>query len=166
MALWDQEGIPHKGWICVGMIDLGEDAEDIDVETRRAELYEVCEMCNQEGIRYVHLMEHKEYQGQLRVGCDCAAKMEEDYEKPRERENNLKNRHKRKMNFLKQEWRPNAKGNWVLKYKGKHITIMKSKYNQSEYVVAYNKEYISQYQGKKIRSLETAKIAAFDLFDS
>ena len=87
MSRWGTKDVPHKGWVCVGMLDLGEDADDMDFETRRSEIYEECEMCNQEGIRYVHIMEHPQYEGQLRVGCVCAEKMENDYYAPRDREN-------------------------------------------------------------------------------
>lgn len=165
MSLWDIKGIPHKGWICIGMIDLGEDADDMNFETRRAELYEECEMCNQEGIRYVHIMEHPQYDRQLRVGCVCAEKMENDYFAPRDRENALKNRHSRKMNFLKRDWQYRTNGNLVLKYKGRYITIMQSKYNQSEYGVAYDNDYVWRYQGSKIRDIRTAKLVAFEIFD-
>ncbi|MPM14065.1 hypothetical protein SDC9_60425 [bioreactor metagenome] len=165
MSLWDNKGVPHKGWHCVGMIDLGEDAEDMDFETRKAELYEQCQMCKQEGIRYVHIMEHPSYSGQLRVGCICAENMENDYVAPRGRENDLINRHNRKMNFLKREWQPRTNGNLVLKYKGSYITIMRSKFGQSEYGVAFAGKYIWNYQGKKIRDIRTAKLAAFDIFD-
>lgn len=67
MGLWDKEGIPHKGWECVGMIDLGEDADDMDFDTKKDELYEQCEMCSQEGVRYVHLMQHPDYPDELRL---------------------------------------------------------------------------------------------------
>lgn len=166
MSLWDKKDVPHKGWICVEMIDLGEDAEGMDFETRKAELYEMCEMCNQEGIRYVHVMEHPEYEGQLRVGCICAENMENDYIAPREREKNLRNRQKRKMNFLKNDWQYRANGNMVLKYKGRYITIMKSKYNPSCYGIAYGGNFIWEYRGKKIRDIRTAKLAAFEVFDA
>ena len=165
MSLWDKEGVPHKGWTCVDMIDLGEDSEDMNFETRKAELYEKCEMCNQEGIRYVHIMEHPKYDGQLQVGCICAEKMENEYTAPREREKNLKNRHKRKMNFLKRDWECRSNGNIVLKYKGNYITIMHSKYNQSYYGVAYAREFIWTYQGEKIKDIKTARLAAFNIFD-
>lgn len=137
----------------------------MDFETRKEELYEQCEMCRQEGIRYVHIMEHPEYVGHLRVGCVCAQKMENDYYAPRDRENTLRNRHNRKMNFLKHEWQLRSNGNLVLKYKGRYITIMPSKYNKSEYGVAYDGEYIWYYQRKKIKDIRTAKLAAFDIFD-
>lgn len=165
MSFWDNKGILHKGWTCVEMIDLGEDADDMDFETRKSELYEQCQMCNQEGIRYVHIMEHPAYDGQLRVGCVCAEKMENDYSTPRERENAMKNRHYRKMNFLKRDWQSRANGYLVLKYKGKYITIMRSKFNQTEFGVAYNGEFIWHYQGRKIKDIRTAKLAAFEIFD-
>lgn len=111
MSLWNTMDIPYKGWTCVGMIDLGEGAEDMEFEARRAELYDECEMCRQEGIRYVHIMEHPDYEGQLKVGCICAEKKEIDYIAPRKRENDLRSRHKRKISFLKREWEyiPNGK---------------------------------------------------------
>ena len=165
MSFWNKEGVPHKGWTCVDMIDLGEDAEDMDFETRKAELYEECEMCNQEGIRYVHIMEHPEYEGQLRVGSICAEKMENDYVAPRAREKDLKNRHNRKMNFLKRNWIFKANGHTVLKYKGKYITILNSKFNRNNYGVAYNGNFIWTYQGKEIKDIQIAKLAAFDIFD-
>ena len=47
---WDKKDIPHKGWIEIGMEDLGEEAEFGD-EIQ----YEQCEMCGNEKIRYVHI---------------------------------------------------------------------------------------------------------------
>jgi hypothetical protein len=165
MCLWDKESIPHKGWTCVDMIDLGEDSEDMDFESRKMELYEECEMCNHEGIRYVHIMEHPKYEGQLRVGCTCAEKMEDEYVSPQKREKDLKNRHKRKMNFLKRSWECRSNGNIVLKYKGKYITIMNSNYDQSDFGVVYHGTSIWKYNGKKIKDIKTAKLVAFDIFD-
>ena len=74
MARWDRPGIPHKGWNYIGIEDFGEDAlpgEEIP--------YEQCEMCGNEKIRYVHILTHPEFNGEIRVGCSCAAKMMENY---------------------------------------------------------------------------------------
>ena len=79
MARWNREGIPHKGWEYVDIIDLGEGlfpGEQIE--------YAVCEMCGQEKIRYVHILSHPEVDGLLHVGCECAAKMLDDYVNPAE----------------------------------------------------------------------------------
>ena len=90
--------------------------------------------------------------------------MENEYA-PKMRETELRNRHNRKMNFLRRVWQERANGNLVLKYKGDYITIMRSKYNNSNYGVAYSQNYIWEYKEEKIRDIYTAKLAAFDIFD-
>ena len=98
MLRWNKADIPHKGWEYIGMEDLGEDVYPGDPIP-----YEQCEMCGKEKIRYVHLLKHPDYDGEIRVGCDCASKMVCDYVTPQERERNLKNRVNRRKNFMKQE---------------------------------------------------------------
>ena len=56
---WSIPGVPHEGWTCTSVEDLG--APD-----------EVCEMCETQDIRYVHHMEHPDYPETLAVGSDCA----------------------------------------------------------------------------------------------
>ena len=70
-----------------------------------------------------------------------------------------------KMNFLKREWQLRVNGNLVLKYKGRYITIMRSKFNPSDFGVAFDSQFIWQYNGNRIRDIRTAKLAAFDIFD-
>lgn len=85
---WVQPGVPHKGWTCVDLDDLGvPDA--------------VCEMCETQEIRYVHYMQHRDYPAVLGVGCVCAEYMEQDYEAPRQRERNLVNAARRRERWLK-----------------------------------------------------------------
>lgn len=62
---WIEPGVPHKGWQCTGIEDLGEPAA-------------TCEMCEVMPIRYVHTMAHDDYPGELGCGCICAGHMEED----------------------------------------------------------------------------------------
>lgn len=165
MRQWGKEGIPHKGWEFVYMIDLCEDAEHLSLEARK-ELYETCEMCDQEGIRYVHVMEHPEFEGQLRVGCICAAKMEDDYVAPKRRERELRNRLSRKHTFLEKEWSRSNSGNLTLRYQRDYITIFQDRYGRNCYGVTYGSPRIEWfYKGKKIRNIETAKLLAFDLVD-
>lgn len=45
---WSQRDVPHKGWTCVRVDDLGEPSV-------------TCEMCEFQAIRYVHHMSHPEY---------------------------------------------------------------------------------------------------------
>lgn len=160
MVRWDREGIPHKGWIYVDVIDLGEGllpGEQIE--------YAVCEMCGQDKIRYVHILRHPEVDELLHVGCECAAKMLSDYVNPLEREKNLRNKLKRRETFLRRKWtyKPDT-GNYTIRYKGEYITIMKSRFGVGWGVVFHGVRRW-EYRGEKIRDLDTAKLAAFELFD-
>ncbi len=115
--MWNREGIPHKGWSCLDVIDLAENGEDIE--------YEQCEMCGNEKIRYVHIMRHPEFPDELHVGCVCAEKMADDYINPRKYETALRNKATRRKNFNKVEWRFNSlKNTYNKKYKGEYITIV------------------------------------------
>jgi len=159
MTEWNKLNVPHKGWKCVDVMDIGENSNSIEGME-----YEQCEMCGIEKIRYVHIMEHPEYQNQMRVGCVCAEKMSEDYVNPRKRENELKNKINRRKNFNRKEWKVNSnKRTYSKKYKGENITILQSKYgNWGIFFVGYN---IWDYQGKKISSFEMAEKVAFEIFE-
>jgi hypothetical protein len=163
--LWDQKDVPHKGWICIEMIDLGEDLEDLDAESRQ-DYYEQCQMCSREGIRYVHVMEHENYSQNLRVGSKCAENMADDYINPKSREKELRNKHNRRRNFLSKEWSHRSNGNHTIKYKGYHFTIVTSKFNKHEYGVYFLKQKNWIYKGKKISTMHTARLVAFDLMDN
>jgi len=157
---WNKRDIPHKGWKYIGIEDIGEDL--YPWEKIR---YEQCEMCGKEKIRYVHILSHPEFDGELRVGCDCALKMIDSYVDPRENERDYKNKTSRRMNSLRQEWiRKTETGNYTLRYRGEHITIMKNKYD-SGWGVIFRNESKWDYKGGKIRNLETAKLAAFEMYD-
>lgn len=151
--------MPHKGWVCYGVLDKGENAADGDeIE------YEKCEMCGNERIRFVHIMKHEDYPKMLRVGCICAEKMSGDYENPRKAENALKNKALRKKSFLKKPWRYNSrKGTLSKKYKGMYITLVKGKYGS--WGIYFANTSIWQIDGNKIESLNKAEELAFELFD-
>ena len=83
--------------------------------------YEQCEMCGQEKIRYVHILQHSDFNGELRVGCVCAEHMTDDYINPQKSERELKNRLNRKKNFMRREWQERAQGKYVLRYKGENV---------------------------------------------
>ena len=61
--LWKRDDVPHEGWHCVGVIDLGSPAG-------------ICRMCGYQIIRYVHIMEHPSFPRKIGAGCICAGKME------------------------------------------------------------------------------------------
>jgi len=81
---WSQPGVPHRGWVCVDVEDLGSPSA-------------ICEMCETAEIRYVHHMQHDDYLAGLGVGCICAENMEQDYVGPRLREKRLRQRAQRRQ---------------------------------------------------------------------
>ena len=134
MLKWYRTDVPHKGWTLVRVEDVMEGMDGCDES-----LYETCEMCGKEEIRYVHVLTHPEYEGQIRVGCVCAEKMTDDYVTP-----------------------INHKGNLVLHYKGEYITAI---VRQSGISFIYDGCWISRYKGRRIEDMEALKAAAFDAFD-
>ena len=159
MTYWSKPKIPHKGWKYIKVVDLGE-----GVAPGESISYEYCEMCG-EKIRYVHILTHLEYDGEIHVGCDCAAKLTEDYINPEEHERRLINKSNRRTTFLKRKWTYKSEtGNYTLRYKRECITIMRSRYD-SGWGVIFRGEQQWKYKGMKIRDFDTAVLAAFELFD-
>lgn len=72
--LWNQAGVPRKGWTCVAEEDIREDGTPPE-ETQ----YATCEMCGCKKVRFVHRMEHHDFERALSVGRVCAAKMSRPY---------------------------------------------------------------------------------------
>lgn len=107
---WAQAGVPHAGWACDGVEDLGRAAR------------ETCEMCECTEIRYVHAMRHAEY-GTLRCGCVCAGHMQGDLAAARAREAAARKRSVRLKRWLQRPWRVSTRGNPWLKLEGWHAVI-------------------------------------------
>ena len=87
--LWKCGDVPHSGWTCVGVEDLGAPVG-------------ICAMCGYQIIRYAHHMEHPQYRS-LTAGCVCAGRMEGDVEAAKQREAAFKNRQSRRANFMKKK---------------------------------------------------------------
>lgn len=107
---WSQPGVPHRGWVCVGIEDLDEPAQ-------------ICEMCESVEVRYVHYMEHPAYPETLGVGCICAEHMENDYVSPRQREKRLRSKSRRRASWAQRDWSISAKGNPYLNTEGFNLTV-------------------------------------------
>jgi len=144
--LWKRDDVPHSGWICTGITDLGEPAD-------------ICEMCGHQIIRYVHHMIHPNYRP-LSAGCICAGKMEGDIEAARKRERDLRNRTARKENFQRRKWKKSKNGNAYLKIKDHLIVLYKlSEGNKWKYAID------SKFCDELYKSRESAIEAAFNALD-
>ncbi len=107
--LWRRDDVPHSGWSCTGVSDLGEPAA-------------MCGMCGEQTIRYVHHMTHPAYRP-LGVGCICAGKMEGDPQAARERERSFRKKQTRHRTFLNRPWRLSRDGNEYLRVRG-HLLVL------------------------------------------
>lgn len=145
--LWKRSDVPHDGWSCTDVIDLGEPVG-------------TCKMCGHQIIRYVHIMMHPEYPRVIGAGCVCAGKMEGDVKRARDRENAFKNRLARIETFLKIPLKRSRNGNEYIKYKNEIITVIKDKFKEGNYKTAFRNNFSSSHQTK-----EDALLDAFNIID-
>jgi hypothetical protein len=119
---WNIPNIPHKGWILQDVIDVREDGQSVD-ETE----YETCMMCNNERIRYVHIVTHSDVEEEFKVGCVCAEKMTNDYLTPKRLEKKLRQRTARRINWVKKLWKQTENGNHTFVFEEHRLLIFKDK---------------------------------------
>ena len=143
---WAQPGIPHRGWTCVDIEDLG------DVEA-------VCEMCEAVHIRFVHTMEHPDHDA-LRVGCVCAGNMEQDLVGARRRESEFKKRQSRRSRWLTRSWNVSRSGNDYLNTDGFNVVVYPKGRGWSSRVTDCSGRVSQQ---SSCATAEQAKLAAFDV---
>ena len=146
---WSQPGVPHKGWVCIGIEDLDEPAA-------------ICEMCEVQEIRYVHTMRHAEFDDELEVGCVCAGHMEGDREKPRERERLLQRVAARKTRWLRRKgWRVSAKGNAFINVDGLNVVVFPID-DSWRISITERASGNRRFGRRRYKSEDRAKLAAFD----
>ena len=145
--LWKRDDVPHEGWTCEAIYDLGEPAG-------------VCRMCGRQIIRYVHVMSHPAYPRKIGAGCVCAGRMEGDVERAKARENAFKNRQARLETFLRTPLKRSRNGNEYMKYKGELVTVLRDKYREGYYKSVCRNVYSMSFSTK-----EAALTDAFDRLD-
>ena len=145
--LWKRDDVPHDGWTCVDVIDLGEPVG-------------VCRMCGHQIIRYVHVMRHPDYPRTIGAGCVCAGRMEGDPEAARNREAAFKNRLARRETFTASKLKRSRKGNEYLKYKGELVTLLEDRFRPGCWKTAVRGIYT-----EPRRTREEALGDAFDILD-
>lgn len=67
--------------------------------------------------------------------------------------------------FLSRKWNVTPQGNYTIDCGGKPLTILRSMLCSPEYGLDYDGRYIAHYQGQRIHDVETAKLAAMELFE-
>ena len=145
--LWKRDDVPHSGWECVGIIDLGAPVG-------------ICRMCGHQIIRYVHIMRHPDWYRTVGAGCVCAGRMEGDPEAAKAREAAFKNRAARRETFLKTPLRRSRNGHEYLKYKGEMVTLLEDRFRPGTWKHVLRGQFSAGYPTK-----EEALAAAFDVLD-
>ena len=146
--LWTDPAVPHEGWICSDIIDLGAPEG-------------ICKMCGRQIIRYVHMMAHPAYPRKIGAGCVCAGKMEGDPEAAKSRESEYKKRQSRLKNFMSRKRLRSKNGNEYIKYKDDVIVILKDKFKPDCYKTAFMGKFSAPYG-----TAEDALLEAFQYIDS
>lgn len=146
---WADPGVPHKGWTCVRIEDLGSPEK-------------TCEMCESQEIRYVHYMQHDDYEDQLAVGCICAGNMEQDLSAAKARDKHMQSRAGKRARWLSRKWRLSKAGNEWVKADDYHVVV----YPRADYWVATVSLIRGDYSRTseiRYKTSDEAKLAAFDL---
>lgn len=146
---WSQRGVPHKGWSCVDVEDLGEPSE-------------TCEMCEVQEIRYVHVMTHPEYPASVRAGCVCAGHMEGDLEAAKTRERVRRNASARRSRWLERAWRVSRSGNPYLNTDGYNIVVYSEGTNRWRARITHRQTGAARTSRLAYGTADGAKLAAFD----
>ena len=145
---WSVAGVPHRGWVCVDIEDLGEPSTD-------------CEMCESQTIRYVHHMEHPEYPRVLQVGCVCAGNMEGSLSASRVREASMRSRAEKRNRWLSRAWKVSAKGNPHIKAEGYRVTVYPRGQGWAFTLAPVDGSTVLHAR-RSYQSTSAAKLAAFD----
>lgn len=122
--------------------------------------YATCEMCGKERIRFVHIVEHDGFSGQLSVGCICAEKLSGDYVNPRSIEAVLKKKASRKGNWLTRQWRSSAKGNEFINVDGYNLGVLPNQFRPGTWKYRIDDQFSKQ----SYPSSDHAKMALFEEF--
>ena len=146
---WSKRGVPHLGWQCVEIEDLGEPSL-------------TCEMCESQEIRYVHHMHHEDYPDVLACGCVCAGYMEGNLAAAKGRDGVMQSRAAKRKRWRSRSWKVSRKGNDWIKADGYIVTIFRRGIAWAASVKAEDESF-DQFIRRSYRTPEAAKLAAFDL---
>ncbi|MCL2522186.1 MAG: ATP-dependent helicase [Erysipelotrichales bacterium] len=111
-------------WRCINIIDLNYPSG-------------LCQLCQKQYVRYLHVMKNNETNEIQNVGCVCAGKLEGNSAEAKSREKSYKNIVKRLETFLNKPWKTSSSGNQYRKIDGEIVTIIKDKYQKDKYRFYY-----------------------------
>lgn len=145
---WSVAGVPHSGWTCVDIKDLGEPSQE-------------CEMCEARQVRYLHRMEHPSFNGVLDVGCVCAGHMEGSIAASQARETSMRNRASKRKRWLSRTWKTSMAGKRYIVADGYLITYYPKGEHWGATIAAITSKFV-KFSARPYKTVDEVKLAAFD----
>ena len=141
--------MPHKGWTCLKVEDLGSAIGE-------------CQACGKERIRYLYTIEHPRFPRKLIVGCVCDENLTADYSSPRQKQRRLIRRAARRARWLTRLWRHTRSGNPYIHAQGILVAVFKFTQPPVHGLWGY---WVDGTLGEQaFNTCDEAKLAAFDEF--
>ena len=146
---WSQAGVPHRGWSCVSIEDLGEPSA-------------ICGMCETMEIRFVHYMQHPDHDEDLACGCIRAGNMEGDLVGADRRDKRMRSASRRRITWPDRSgWHESQNGNLTIRANGFRVTVF-SKNGQFSALVKDAAEDAPVWARRTYPTVRAAQLAAFD----
>lgn len=149
-GLIDNPDVPREDWRCMEVADLHEK------HTGHHDV--VCEMCGVARIRYVHVMEHDNFDEVLGVCAACAAVMTGDSVNPGRVEAEVRKKSEARDRWLAGHWYLSARDNWVTNVSGVNMGVFPVKYQHGRWGCRIGEKF---FKGMYPSALE-AKYALFE----
>jgi hypothetical protein len=149
-GLLDNPDVPREDWRCMEVADL------LEKHTGRNEV--VCEMCGIATIRYVHVMEHDNFDEVLGVCVACSERMTGDPVNPRKIEAGIRKKSEARDTWLAGYWYLSARDNLVINVSGVNMGVFPVKYQHGLWSCRMGEKF---FKGM-YRSAEEAKYALFE----
>jgi hypothetical protein len=142
--------VPREDWRCMEVADI--------LERHTDQRTIVCEMCGEVTIRFVHIMEHDNFDEVLGVCVSCAEKMTGDDQNPRAVERKIRNKSAARDQWLAGNWYLSVRDNLVTNVAGVNMGVFPVKFQNGLWSCRIeNKFFKGMYP-----SSEEAKYALFE----
>lgn len=149
-GLLDNPDVPRDGWRCMEVADLWEKHTGRDDVT--------CEMCGTARIRFVHILEHDNFDEILGVCVDCSQRMTGDTVNPRKVEAEVRRKSEARDRWLAGHWYLSARDNLVINVSGVNMGVFPVKFQNGMWSCRIGEKF---FKGM-YPSAEQAKYALFD----
>ncbi len=149
-GLLDSPDVPRDDWRCMEVADLWEK------HTGREHV--TCEMCGGARIRFVHILEHDDFDEILGVCVDCSQRMTGDTVNPRKVEAEVRRKSEARDRWLAGHWYLSARDNLVTNESGVNMGVFPVKFKHGMWSFRMGERF---FKGM-YPSAEQAKYALFE----